>query len=37
VAAGFETVITAPSGAPYFAVQALDASGGVLGTSAATR
>jgi hypothetical protein len=31
--AGFETAITAPGPAPYVAVQALDASGAVLGTS----
>ncbi len=31
---GFETTLTPPSPAPYFAVQALDASGAVIGTSA---
>jgi hypothetical protein len=31
---GFETVLRAPAGEPYVAVQALDASGSVLGTSA---
>jgi hypothetical protein len=31
--AGFETAITAPGPARYVAVQALDASGAVLGTS----
>jgi len=30
---GFETTIAAPATAPYFAVQALDAAGTVLGTS----
>jgi len=30
---GFETTLTAPATAPYFAVQALDAAGAVLGTS----
>jgi Arylsulfotransferase (ASST) len=30
---GFETAITTPAGAPYVAVQALDAAGAVLGTS----
>lgn len=32
---GFETTLTAQTGAPYLAVQALDAKGRVLGTSAA--
>jgi hypothetical protein len=31
---GFETAITAPTGMPYFAVQALDSGGHVLATSA---
>jgi hypothetical protein len=34
--AGFETAITTPAAAPYVAVQALDASGAVLGTSGTT-
>jgi Arylsulfotransferase (ASST) len=33
---GFETAIAAPTGMPYFAVQALDSSGHVLATSAAS-
>ncbi|MBV9336803.1 MAG: arylsulfotransferase family protein [Solirubrobacterales bacterium] len=33
---GFETALTAPTGLPYIAVQALDASGHVLATSSAT-
>jgi hypothetical protein len=32
---GFETVISTPGPAPFVAVQALDASGAVLGTSRA--
>jgi hypothetical protein len=34
VRSGFETAITTPAAAPYVAVQALDAGGTVLGTSA---
>jgi hypothetical protein len=34
---GFETAITTPAAAPYVQVQALDASGNVLGTSRAIR
>jgi hypothetical protein len=33
---GFETAIAAPTGMPYFSVQALDSSGHVLATSAAS-
>jgi hypothetical protein len=35
--AGFETTVTAPSPGPYVAVQALDGSGAVLGTSATAK
>jgi hypothetical protein len=34
---GFETALTPPSPAPYFAVEALDASGAVIGASATVR
>ena len=35
--AGFETTLKASSAGPYFAVQALDGSGNVLGTSATVK
>jgi hypothetical protein len=35
--AGFETTISSPAAGPYVAVQALDASGAVIGTSATAR
>jgi hypothetical protein len=34
---GFETALTAPAAAPYYAVQALDPGGAVLGTSQAVK
>ncbi|HEY4897520.1 MAG TPA: hypothetical protein VII01_15705, partial [Solirubrobacteraceae bacterium] len=34
---GFQTTLSAPSAGPYVAVQALDASGSLLGTSATVK